>query len=149
MVVISVSIIRLVHTQMILVAAPASDRYRRDSLRRMCFVACLSREKNICRDKNDTCTAPPMKPVMPIHLQSVKRLSPKTDGFVVSSHWKLDGLLCVRVIVSQRWFPRCCFFVFLSFFFSPKYETVVQSLATTKLTQFVFLISYNPLRPIV
>ena len=148
MVVISVSIIRLVHTQMILVAAPTIDRYRRDSLRRMCFVACLSRKKTFVATKMILVQLPPMKPVMPIHLQSVKRLSPKTDGFVVSSHWKLDGLLCVRVIVSQWWFPRC-FFVFLSFFFSPKYETLVHSLATTKLTQFVFLISCNPLRPIV
>ena len=109
-VVISVSIIRLVHTQMILVAAPASDRYRRDSLRRMCFVACLSRKKHLSRQKWHLYSSPPMKPVMPIHLQSVKRLSPKTDGFVVSSHWKLDGLLCVRVIVSQWGFPRLLLF---------------------------------------
>ena len=109
----------------------------------------LVAKKTFVATKMTLVQLPPMKPVMPIHLQSVKRLSPKTDGFVVSSHWKLDGLLCVRVIVSQRWFPRCCLFVFLSFFFSPKYETVVQSLATTKLTQFVFLISCNPLRPIV
>ena len=58
-----------------------------------------------------------MKPVMPIHLQSVKRLSPKTGGFVVSSHWKLDGLLCVRVTVSQWGFPRVFFLSFFSFFF--------------------------------
>jgi len=146
-VVISVSIIRLVHTQMILVAAPANDRYRRDSLRRMCFVACLSRKKN-CRDKNDTCTAPPNETC---HAHSfAKREKAVTEDwrfccqFALEAGWfTVRTCNCLTVVVSSLLFFR------FSFFFSPKYETLVHSLATTKLTQFVFLISCNPLRPIV
>ena len=142
-VVISVSIIRLVHTQMILVAAPASDRYRRDSLRRMCFVACLSREKNICRDKTDTCSSSPQwnlscpficKAWKGCHRRLTVLLSVRTGSWMV---------YCAYVLLSHNGdFLVCCCF-------SPKYETLVHSLATAKLTQFVFLISCNPLRPIV
>ena len=58
MVVISVSIIRLVHTQMILLAAPANDRYRRDSLRRM-FCRVLVAKKKIVAKKMILVAAPP------------------------------------------------------------------------------------------
>ena len=77
-----------------------------------------------------------------------------------------DWRFCCQFALEAGWFTvrtcncltmgisSCVFFFlfFLSFFFlfsSPKYETLVHSLATAKLTQFVFLISCNPLRPIV
>ena len=59
MVVISVSIIRLVHTQMILVAAPANDRYRRDSLRRMFCRVLVAKKKKIVAKKMILVAAPP------------------------------------------------------------------------------------------
>ena len=58
---------------------------------------------------------------------------------------------CLTMGISSCVFLFFFFFFSFSFFFlfSPKYETLVHSLATAKLTQFVFLISCNPLRPIV
>ena len=48
---------------------------------------------------------------MRIHLRSVKRLSPKTEGFIVISHWKLnpykDDVVSVGVITSSHW-GVCC-----------------------------------------
>ena len=48
---------------------------------------------------------------MRIHLRSVKRLPPKTEGFIVISHWKLnpykDDVVYVGVITSSHW-GVCC-----------------------------------------
>ena len=94
-VVISVSIIRLVHTQMILVAAPTTDRYRRDSLRSMCFVACLSRKKHLSRQKWHLYSSPQWNLSCPFICKAWK-----------GCHRKLTVLLSVR---TGSWMVYCAY----------------------------------------
>ena len=101
------------HTQRILAAAPASDRYRSDSLRSMCFVACLSRKKTFVATKmilvaapaNETCHA---------HSFAKREKAVIEDWrfcchFALKAGWFTEG-------VSSCVFFSCVFFVF--FFFS-------------------------------
>ena len=114
-VVISVSIIRLVHTQMILVAAPASDRYRRDSLRRMCFVACLSRKKKLSRQKWYLYSSPQWNLSCPFICKAWKgchrRLTVLLSVCTESWRFTVRTCNCLTMGISS------CVFLFFFFFF--------------------------------